>query len=122
MREVTLILVEPLPQTTVNRRRLTLQVNAELPEGNFDWRRRPDLNRGWRFCRPLPYHLATAPLGERSRRLGKTASYQSVRGQARDGARAGGRRAGVSWAGLNTSGRPRHRPTQGAMCATRAVV
>ena len=28
------------------------------------WRRRPDLNRGWRFCRPLPYHLATAPVGE----------------------------------------------------------
>ena len=27
------------------------------------WRRRPDLNRGWRFCRPLPYHLATAPDG-----------------------------------------------------------
>src|SRR5262245_48933073 len=26
------------------------------------WRRRPDLNRGWRFCRPLPYHLATAPI------------------------------------------------------------
>src|SRR6476620_3096121 len=26
------------------------------------WRRRPDLNRGWRFCRPLPYLLATAPL------------------------------------------------------------
>ena len=26
-----------------------------------EWRRRPDLNRGWRFCRPLPYHLATAP-------------------------------------------------------------
>jgi hypothetical protein len=25
------------------------------------WRRRPDLNRRWRFCRPLPYHLATAP-------------------------------------------------------------
>ena len=30
-----------------------------------DWRRRPDLNRGWRFCRPLPYHLATAPIGLR---------------------------------------------------------
>src|SRR5215510_8176274 len=29
----------------------------------FCWRRRPDLNRGWRFCRPLPYHLATAPAG-----------------------------------------------------------
>ena len=27
-----------------------------------NWRRRPDLNRGWRFCRPLPYHLATAPI------------------------------------------------------------
>ena len=26
------------------------------------WRRRPELNRGWRFCRPLPYRLATAPL------------------------------------------------------------
>ena len=25
------------------------------------WRRRPDSNRGWRFCRPLPYHLATSP-------------------------------------------------------------
>ena len=21
------------------------------------------MNRGWRFCRPLPYHLATAPVG-----------------------------------------------------------
>src|SRR3989337_3556053 len=30
---------------------------------NKNWRRRPDLNRGWRFCRPLPYHLATAPVG-----------------------------------------------------------
>ena len=29
------------------------------------WRRRPDLNRGWRFCRPLPYHLATAPVGRK---------------------------------------------------------
>ena len=28
------------------------------------WRRRPDLNRGWRFCRPLPYHLATAPMSD----------------------------------------------------------
>src|SRR5687768_13518124 len=36
------------------------------PGGDFTkkgWRRRPDLNRGWRFCRPLPYHLATAPVG-----------------------------------------------------------
>ncbi len=26
-----------------------------------DRRRRPDLNRRWGFCRPLPYHLATSP-------------------------------------------------------------
>ena len=25
------------------------------------WRQRPDSNWGWRFCRPLPYHLATLP-------------------------------------------------------------
>ena len=31
------------------------------------WRRRPDLNRGWRFCRPLPYLLATAPRKEQRR-------------------------------------------------------
>jgi hypothetical protein len=32
----------------------------EWPYG-FDWRRRPESNWGWRFCRPLPYHLATSP-------------------------------------------------------------
>jgi hypothetical protein len=41
------------------------QANAGLHIGlrgsRKDWRRRPDLNRGWRFCRPLPYLLATAP-------------------------------------------------------------
>src|SRR5437763_900132 len=25
------------------------------------WRRRRESNSGWRFCRPLPYHLATSP-------------------------------------------------------------
>ena len=35
------------------------------------WRRRPDLNRGWRFCRPLPYHLATAPSGRKNGRTWK---------------------------------------------------
>jgi len=34
--------------------------------GRDDERRRPDSNRGWRFCRPLPYHLATAPGREKS--------------------------------------------------------
>src|SRR4029453_2523605 len=33
------------------------------------WRRRPDLNRGSRFCRPLPYHLATAPVGTECREI-----------------------------------------------------
>ena len=27
----------------------------------FIWRCHPDLNRGWRFCRPRPYRLAMAP-------------------------------------------------------------
>jgi hypothetical protein len=39
-----------------------LRISAVLALEN--WRRRPDLNRGWRFCRPLPYHLATAPIGD----------------------------------------------------------
>jgi hypothetical protein len=38
-------------------------VAKSLEMGSEGWRRRPDLNRGWRFCRPLPYHLATAPIG-----------------------------------------------------------
>ena len=38
-------------------------LRRRIDESEFDWRRRPDLNRGWRFCRPLPYHLATAPTG-----------------------------------------------------------
>ena len=34
-----------------------------LEEGfSFFWRPRPDSNGWWRFCRPLPYHLATGPL------------------------------------------------------------
>ena len=28
---------------------------------NEDWRRHPDSNRGSRFCRPVPYHLAMPP-------------------------------------------------------------
>ena len=35
--------------------------SCRLGSGWFGERRRPDSNRGWRFCRPLPYHLATAP-------------------------------------------------------------
>ena len=31
------------------------------------WRRRPDLNRCSRFCRPVPNHSATAPLESRQR-------------------------------------------------------
>ena len=36
----------------------------------MEWRRRPDLNRGWRFCRPLPYHLATAPSDQKRGLIG----------------------------------------------------
>src|SRR3954469_23040110 len=37
------------------------QLTGTLASVSEGWRRRPDLNRGWRFCRPLPYLLATAP-------------------------------------------------------------
>src|SRR5262245_59797842 len=40
-----------------------LRVRNSEESASWNWRRRPDLNRGWRFCRPLPYHLATAPVG-----------------------------------------------------------
>ena len=65
---------------------------SEGPEGSRreaptpsrqNWRRRPDLNRGWRFCRPLPYHLATAPIGRRCCGTTNTASYQTPSGQSR---------------------------------------
>jgi hypothetical protein len=39
----------------------TFVFTSGLGGSRKNWRRRPDLNRGWRFCRPLPYHLATAP-------------------------------------------------------------
>src|SRR4051794_15320486 len=43
-----------------------------------EWRRRPDLNRGWRFCRPLPYLLATAP---RKRRMAGLATRPAEPGE-----------------------------------------
>src|SRR6266446_2934014 len=64
-----------------------------------DWRRRPDLNRGWRFCRPLPYHLATAPIGP-----------DGGNGQASRPARHA--RAEKIWSGKRDSN-PRLRPWQG---------
>ena len=48
------------------------QLRSIEPVGRWvGWRRRRDLNAGWRFCRPLPYHLATAPSGMPERREGK---------------------------------------------------
>src|SRR5277367_5464095 len=47
---------------SVNRWELReFDVLSRLLTGRVGERRRPDSNRGWRFCRPLPYHLATAP-------------------------------------------------------------
>src|ERR1019366_7924986 len=34
-------------------------------EQEQDWRRHPDSNWGWSFCRALPYHLAMSPILER---------------------------------------------------------
>ena len=50
--------------TDANRdvsRRSSAAAKEDVSLFRTNWRRRPDLNRGWRFCRPLPYHLATAP-------------------------------------------------------------
>src|SRR6266849_8060673 len=45
-------------------------------EGN--WRRRPDLNRGWRSCSPLPYLLATAPQNGSRAAKARAASVKRV--------------------------------------------
>ena len=44
-------------------------LGVQGPRPIKDWRRRPDLNRGWSFCRALPYHLATAPIERMSASL-----------------------------------------------------
>ena len=46
------------------------------------------MNRGWRFCRPLPYHLATAPLGEVSVSVARGSEFRLASKQlaARSGA------------------------------------
>ena len=50
-----------------------------------NWRRRPDLNRGWRFCRPLPYLLATAPLREQCWPNGQHGIVPDPQSQSRTG-------------------------------------
>ena len=42
------------------RRQISLKKDLSTDK-SFFWRRHPDLNWGWRCCRPLPYHLAMAP-------------------------------------------------------------
>ncbi len=73
--------------SSVVKRILLLAIKSPTPHknvGQFLWRRHPDLNWGWRFCRPLPYHLAMAPYGmngavdeirTRDIHLGKVALY-----------------------------------------------
>jgi len=81
------------------------------PNGEV-WRRRPDLNRGWSFCRALPYHLATAPDGT-------TRQEARLRAGVRPRCRVGATAAlspflaeGESWSGKRDSN-PRLRPWQG---------
>jgi hypothetical protein len=91
------------------------------------WRRRPDLNRGSRFCRPLPYHLATAPVGTECR--GIPAASMRSNNNARNSrsepssnavnvglpsrrSRERLRRGGGGWSGKRDSN-PRLRPWQG---------
>ena len=68
------------------------------------------MNRGWRFCRPLPYHLATAPAGTDLLKQERPAA--SIRS---DNSARGGRIAWSSkkkWSGKRDSN-PRLRPWQG---------
>ena len=76
----------------------------ERPEAVFqDWRRRPDLNRGWSFCRALPYHLATAPIDSawedaiclRCCSLLSTRAERSLRSEARQAGCRGPRRFNI---------------------------
>ena len=53
----------PLRNVRPGNRWAQMPVVTEHSRRSWNWRRRPDLNRGSRFCRPLPYHLATAPVG-----------------------------------------------------------
>src|SRR5437773_4229669 len=79
------------------------------------WRRRPDLNRGWRFCRPLPYLLATAP-----RKMTRGPQRAALRPQTTTARRmptvaglpAVARKASEGWSGKRDSN-PRLRPWQG---------
>ena len=50
------------------------------------------MNRGWRFCRPLPYHLATAPMSKNNTATQETSTK--------------------NWSGKRDSN-PRLRPWQG---------
>src|SRR5215813_12857912 len=74
------------------------------------WRRRPDLNRGSRFCRPLPYHLATAPVGTVCREI-PAASRRSDNSARNSGSEPSSSRS-EGWSGKRDSN-PRLRPWQG---------
>src|SRR5689334_17806277 len=90
------------------RRALTARLLELQISLRKNWRRRPDLNRGWRFCRPLPYHLATAPL-EGARSINNEAHLRSLR-ELRWATFAHDQ--GEGWSGKRDSN-PRLRPWQG---------
>ncbi len=76
-----------------------------------DWRRRPESNWGWSFCRALPYHLATSPgslSGWRESNprvnLGKVAGYHYI-------TPAPGTVRTVPRTAARTLARPTHGPT-----------
>jgi hypothetical protein len=98
-------------------KRAATALNPIFPKES--WRRRPDLNRGWRFCRPLPYHLATAPIEDRglpagNRRPRQHDAHLGSRelGWASRRSASVGARAKAEWSGKRDSN-PRLRPWQG---------
>src|SRR5207342_1220706 len=80
-----------------------------------NWRRRPELNRGWRFCRPLPYRLATAPLGRDRPVVGWSETGRATCGDSDVWSWTGvmlSWQQGEDWSGKRDSN-PRLRPWQG---------
>src|SRR5262249_46788065 len=76
------------------------------------WRRRPDLNRGWRFCRPLPYLLATAPRLQCGPTFALRATVANLRARDLASRSSLASLASEGWSGKRDSN-PRLRPWQG---------
>ena len=81
--------VEPAPELSpegiLSPRRLPFRHPGDLLvcgmyNGIWNWRRHPDSNRGWRFCRPLPYHLAMPPSEAKNKHTARRCQAKKQKG------------------------------------------